>query len=219
LDRLVARRLRLPDGIEDPSDFDGDGSSSAERSAIARRCADMLLTQASVRSRNRRLTIIQVLVELFPEAEPEVRRVFSNRSVAGIAEVHFTLCLFLLNSQRSVQQKATLLHDFLMRSRNDAGSASFNAGCVLGWDFPPKLAVPLLLDVLRHSRYVEARASAIHGFEHLLKRIPQDGAASRRVRATLLSVSKHDPQRRVRARAKSCLEQHAADTRDRSVRR
>lgn len=208
--RKLARRMGLPPGVDHPEDLVVRLLSPAQRVAIAEHCASLLVRAASNLPREHEEWVVALLNYLFPTSEPHLRRVLAAKGPRGIERAHFSICCTLDAMHedarsRPARQKAALLHEFLFRSRTDAGTAAFQAGCSLGWFFPPTLAAPLLVDVVRNSPHVEARAQAIHGFEHLLKRVPRSGKTSTLLRRVLRIASKHDPSPRVRRCASSCL--------------
>lgn len=183
--------------------------SRTERTKLAERLEELLVSEEYLRSEETRVTGAKALILLLPSSLPHLERLLARRHGSRTGELHFSLFCFLDAVHRMRLENAVcsrvegLVGDYLKSVRSSEGQAPWMAGDLLGDHWPPERAVPILCEAALHGRYAVGREGGVHGLSHALER--SDKATQWKIVAVLQEVSRADRSKRVRGYAELVL--------------
>lgn len=156
-----------------------------------------------------RVCAAKILLCLFPETAQRIRGLLERRSGRAAFEVHFTLfCLagdeeYLSRNRKFSLFISGLAREYLQNIDRETARAAWEAGQTLGRYFPAEIALPMLLEAARDSRFAAGRAAAAQAIPDAARR---RGGSSRRLATTeLRRIAECDRSGSVRAAARLAL--------------
>jgi hypothetical protein len=174
------------------------------------RVSEQALDVRTLRYQERtRVSLVKLLVALLPHSMGQILRWLKRRGGQSAYEVHFTLFCFLDRVQempcgrRLAPRILAEVQKYLMNVRTETAHAAWMAGDLIGDHWRSREALPTLLRTVTSARHAAGRRGALHGIEHIIRRLR--GKEARMVREVLRRVVRTDGNPGVRREAEAIL--------------
>ena len=157
-----------------------------------------------------RVCLVRILVSLLPDALSIITEILNCIDDASWFEVHFTLFCYLdlVATSEDSQTRFRILQEiekYLMNARRDTALATRKAADLLGREFPPEIARPLLIRVIREGPRAIGRYCSLVGLGTSIKRYGIHGEEIRLTKEVLRNIIQVDRSQRVRHLAKQLV--------------
>jgi hypothetical protein len=142
---------------------------------------------------------IRLIVALLPKTFPILEKILFDCSAPLWYEVHFTAFSALDRgdlSEADQNRVLTLVEQYLVNAKSEAGFAAWKAGDTLGDEWYAPETVEILETLLSSARYTAGRNAALHGIQHAMN----EATPSEKERLVSLvgKVASEDPSAEVR---------------------
>ena len=185
--------------------------SSKERRDASKAIEASLRDRLAAHDEANRVFLSKALVALLPESFDSLSRLLTLRGSRAVGELHFSIFVVLSDAHRLTltgrdrRALLSLMQDYLMMIRSQAGRAAWMLGDALGDHWPLEESLPILLQAARQARYVPGREGALHGLSHALERAEKQ--SQWRIMAALQQVSTGDRSERVKRYAEAIMDE------------